>query len=244
MIESWTRHPTRERPAGEPQYYHQPPAQTTKLLLGNKSNKLQTRVLEVDQESTLKAREADGAAGGRPSSLKKTSYDPRPARSSNMNIEITTNRIVSSNPDLELDSRRVGTPRNQDQDPRPAYAAIRPTSHPGLVPGSTKSSKGEKARHLMTPIDISFTDGAPDEQLESAISPSVKTGGASRNTKKAATQSHPTPAGGLTKPSPPHGRSEKPEIFKMPECLKELVDYKNSEDFQLFKQLHKSLRQN
>ena len=38
--------------------------------------------------------------------------------------------------------------------------------------------------------------------------------------------------------------STKQEIFQMPECLKELVDYKNSEDFQLFKQLHKSLKQN
>ena len=33
------------------------------------------------------------------------------------------------------------------------------------------------------------------------------------------------------------------EQYKMPECLKELVDYKNSQDYLMFKQLHKQVNQ-
>jgi len=31
------------------------------------------------------------------------------------------------------------------------------------------------------------------------------------------------------------------KIYKMPECLKELVDYKNSQDYLIFKQMHRQL---
>ena len=31
------------------------------------------------------------------------------------------------------------------------------------------------------------------------------------------------------------------ELYKMPDCLKELVDYKKSQDYLMFKQLHKQL---
>ena len=37
--------------------------------------------------------------------------------------------------------------------------------------------------------------------------------------------------------------SSKVEQYKMPECLKELVDYKKSQDYLMFKQLHKQVNQ-
>ena len=51
----------------------------------------------------------------------------------------------------------------------------------------------------------------------------------SRNSKKSFTQSNLTISASRLKKSPTNGKKQ--EKFKMPDCLKELVEYKNSEDF-------------
>ena len=139
-------------------------------------------MLAMDQESTLKPKDADDITNGRGSSLRKVLYNPRHARPTN--IEIVTNRVVAGSPKQEANNRPAESPKSGEQAQELAYAAIRPTSHPGIVPGSNKSTK-EKTRHLMTPIDISFTDGEQAEKISGVVS-TVKLGAESRNAKKAA----------------------------------------------------------
>ena len=145
-------------------------------------------------EAIAKYQSAEDIADGRDSSLKKALYNPRHARPTN--IEITTSKQskvvtsnVTSNVDLELDS-----PREQDQ---MTYAAIRPTAYPGINALSNKSTK-EKARHLMKPIDISFTEGGQDVTSPTRSGADSK----SRNTKKSGTQSNLTTSARPIKKSP------------------------------------------
>ena len=85
----------------------------------------------------------------------------------------------------------------------------------------------------MTPIDINFTEA--DQDVANS-----KSRVESRNSKKTLEKSHLATSDRKINQSPSNKNNKKEEKFQMPECLKELIDYKNSEDFQLFKQLHKS----
>ena len=171
-------------------------------------------------------------------------YNPRHARPSN--IEITTSKAVPNNTDLDVANRTVELPdgklreKTKKKQQELTFAPLQPTTHPGIAPASTKSNK-EKAKQLMTAIEISFTEGDQGEKANNAGT-NAKSGVESRNSKKTIAKSHLTTSSGKMKHSPTEKNASKQEVFKMPECLKELIEYKNSEDFQLFKQLHKSLR--
>ena len=47
--------------------------------------------------------------------------------------------------------------------------------------------------------------------------------------------------GSMASKGPPMHYVGDPNSYKIPDCLKELVDYKNSQDYMMFKQLHRQL---